>query len=231
MSTPLFCCVVQSAFVITFTSLFVISATPSFCEELPAQSAPVAQEVAELQKQVDDSPQDAKLHLAYAHALRLSGKHEHAAKEYLEATSLEPSLFVAYHELSLSKARPELLDEAIERLNHLKENQPRNLMLRVALSELLEQRGKLYPAAKVLVDLVYDNAVPEQYLPKVKARIHYLLAKNKDAMAVAKAVNDDLENDSTPLPLPESSLRRNAATKTLKDAKVMQNFGNSTLLP
>jgi tetratricopeptide (TPR) repeat protein len=212
-------------------SFFVIAATPSFADEAPALPVPTATEVADLQKQVDDSPQEAKLHLAYAHVLRLSGKHEQAAKEYLEATSLEPSLFVAYHELSLSKARPELLDEAIERLNHLRANQPKNLMLRVALSELLEQRGKLYPAAKVLVDLVYDNAVPEQYMPKVKARIHYLLAKNKDAMAVEKAVNDDLENDSTPLPLPESSLRRNAVTKTIKDAKVMQNFGNSTLLP
>jgi len=231
MSTSLFCRVFRSVVLSAFFSLFTIATTPALAEESPSLPVPSAQEVADLQKQVDESPQDAKLHLAYAHALRLSSKHEQAAKEYLEATSLEPSLFVAYHELSLSKARPELLDEAIDRLNHLRENQPKNLMLRVALSELLEQRGKLYPAAKVLVDLVYDNAVPEQYMPKVKARIHYLLAKNKDAMAVQKAVNDDLENDSTPLPLPESSLRRNAATKTMKDAKVMQNFGNSTLLP
>jgi hypothetical protein len=231
LTTSLFCRAFCLVVVTAFCSLLVFAPTPSLAEETTSLPVPTAQEISDLQKEVDDSPQDAKLHLAYAHALRLSSKHELAAKEYLEATSLDPSLFVAYHELSLSKARPELLDEAIERLNHLRENQPKNLMLRVALSELLEKRGKLYPAAKVLVDLVYDNAVPEQYMPKVKARIHYLLAKNKDAMAVEKAVNDDLENDSTPLPLPESSLRRNAATKTSKDAKAMQNFGNSTLLP
>jgi tetratricopeptide (TPR) repeat protein len=231
ITTSHFCHAFHVGVLTAFCTLIVIATNPSLADETKALPVPTAQEIVDLQKQVDDSPQDAKAHLAYAHALRLAGKHELAAKEYLEATSLEPSLFVAYHELSLSKAGPELLDEAIERLNHLRENQPKNLMLRVALSELLEQRGKLYPAAKVLVDLVYDNAVPEQYLPKVKARIHYLLAKNKDAMAVEKAVNDDLENDSTPLPLPESSLRRNAATKTMKDAKVMQNFGNSTLLP
>ncbi|MFX5295054.1 hypothetical protein ABTD22_20805, partial [Acinetobacter baumannii] len=67
--------------------------------------------------------------------------------------------------------------------------------------------------------------------PKVKARIHYLLAKNKDAMAIEKAEKNDLETDAAPLPLPESSLRRSSATKPMKDAKVMQNFGNSTLLP
>lgn len=200
-------------------------------EEAAAPSVPTAQEVRALKATVDDSPQDANAHLAYAHALRLSGKHDLAATEYLEATSLEPSLFVAYHELSLSQARPEQLDEAIERLNLLKENQPRNLMLRVALSEVLERRGKLYPAAKVLVDLVYAKAVPEKYLPRVEQRIHYLLSKNKDAQAHEKAINDDLENDSAPLPLPESSLRRGAATTKMKDAKVMQNFGNSTLLP
>ena len=231
-TTSAFCRLVSNKIVTLLCCLCAIATSAALADDAPVVlPPPTAQEVADLQKQVEDSPQEAKLHLAYAHALRLSGKHELAAKEYLEATSLEPNLFVAYHELSLTKARPVLVDEAIERLNQLKENQPKNLMLRVALSELLEQRGKLYPAARTLVDLVYDNAVPEQYLPKVKARIHYLLAKNKDAMALEKAEHDDLENDSTPLPLPESSLKRNAATKPPKDAKVMQNFGNSTLLP
>jgi tetratricopeptide (TPR) repeat protein len=183
-----------------------------------------------LKQRVQDAPQDAQAHYVYGHALRLTGRQEQAAVQYLEATSFDPSLFVAYHELSLSKARPEQLDEAIERLNALMGHQPKVLMLRVGLSELLEQRGKLYPAAKVLVDLVYEKAVPEKYLPKVEARIHYLLSKNKDAQTAEKIHSDDAESDA-PLPLPESSLRRSLSATKLKDAKVMQNFGHANLLP
>ena len=200
----------------------------AWAEQAPLR--PSAAEIAALKAQVEQAPQDAQAHYAYGHTLRLAGRHEQAAIEYLEATSLAPNLFVAYHELSLSKARPEQLDEAIERLNALMEHQPRVLMLRVGLSELLEQRGKLYPAAKVLVDLVYANAVPEKYLPKVKARIHYLLSKNKDAQTAEKAHADDVDTDA-PLPLPESSLRRSLSASKLKDAKVMQNFGHANLLP
>jgi tetratricopeptide (TPR) repeat protein len=192
--------------------------------------APSAADVLTLKQRVQESPQDAQAHYAYGHALRLTGRPEQATVQYLEATSFDPSLFVAYHELSLSKARPEQLDEAIERLNALMEHQPKVLMLRVGLSELLEQRGKLYPAAKVLVELVYEKAVPEKYLPKVEARIHYLLSKNKDAQTAEKAHSDEAEGDA-PLPLPESSLRRSLSATKLKDAKVMQNFGHANLLP
>jgi tetratricopeptide (TPR) repeat protein len=199
-------------------------------EQQPA--LPTPQDIIALKRQVEDTPQDAKGHFAYAHALRLTGRNEQAAVEYLEATALDPSLYVAYHELSLSKARPEQLDEAIHRLDLLKTQQPKVLMLRVALSELLEQRGQLYPAAKVLVDLVYDNAVPDKYLPKVKARIHYLLSKNKDAQTAEK-INpiEAPQSEEAPLPLPESSLRRNLAATKPGNAKGAQSFGHASLLP
>jgi tetratricopeptide (TPR) repeat protein len=191
---------------------------------------PSAAAVLVLRQRVQEAPQDAQAHYAYGHALRLTGRQEQATVQYLEATSFDPSLFVAYHELALSKARPEQLDEAIERLNALMAHQPKVLMLRVGLSELLEQRGKLYPAAKVLVDLVYEKAVPEKYLPRVEARIHYLLSKNKDAQTAERAHGDEGEADA-PLPLPESSLRRSLSATKLKDAKVMQNVGHANLLP
>ncbi len=200
-------------------------------EPVAAQAhAPSAVEMINLKQRVLDTPQDAQAHYAYAHGLRLMGRNEQASIEYLEATSLDPSLFIAYHELALSKARPAQLDEAIDRLYALMEHQPRSLMLRVGLSELLEQRGKLYPASKILVDLVYAKAVPEKYLPKVEARIHYLLSKNKEAQTSEKVHSEDGDSDA-PLPLPESSLRRSLSASKLKDAKVMQNFGHANLLP
>ncbi len=235
-------------------SLFLIWAgATSFTTALAADQAaqpqpPSAEALSILKKRVQDEPQDAKANFAYGRALRLSGRNEEAATYYLQATALEPSFYVAYHELSLSKARPGQLDEAIDRLQLLMGQQPHELMLRVALSELLEDRGSLYPAAKVLVDLVYENCVPEKYLPRVKARISYLLSKNKDAQVKDKARADDLESESAqskdkarvgesaestsaPLPLPDSSLRRNLAATKLKDAKDMSNFGHTTLLP
>lgn len=189
------------------------------------------EELALLKQQALDEPQDAKIHYKYAHALRLSGQHQRAATEYLRATELDPAMYVAYHELALSKARPDEIDEALERLNGLKEERPRDLMLRVALSELYEQEGKLYPASKVLVELVFENAVPPNYLPRVKARIHYLLSRNKDAQSGEKAQEAEPETESAPLPLPESTFKHRLSGAQWKDSKAMQSFGNTTLLP
>jgi tetratricopeptide (TPR) repeat protein len=192
---------------------------------------PTAEELARLKQAVEDSPQEAKTHYAYAHALRLLAKNERAVTEYLDATALEPTLYVAYHELALSKARPDQLDQAIERLELLKEHRPKDLLLCVALSELYEQRDNLYFAAKVLSDLLHTNSVPEKYLARVKTRVHYLLTKNKDAQAASQIQHDDLEGESAPLPLPESSLKRNLSAGQMKDARVMQSFGHAPLLP
>lgn len=186
-------------------------------------------ELAAVRAKVDAAPQDAKLRLELARALRGAGKNYEAATECLETSALEPGMYVAYHELALCKPTNEQMDEAIERLQHLRDLRPTELMLRVALSELLELRGDNYASARALVDLVYSNKVPQQYLPKVQARIHYLLSKAKDAQTAQNARTDEGTLDTLPAPLPESSLRRSsiAASKT----KNGQGFGHSTLLP
>jgi predicted Zn-dependent protease len=151
--------------------------------------------------------------------------------EYLDATQLDPAYYVSYHELSLSKARPEQLDEAIERLKQLHMHHPTDVLLCVALSELLEKRDEMYAASKVLSDLLYTNTIPEKYVNKVKARIHFLINKNKDEQTARSVQRDEPEGEGAPLPLPESSLRRSLSAGQLKDAKVMQNFGHAPLLP
>ena len=199
-----------------------------FCGAGASAADPETLDLATLQTKVDEAPQDAKLRLAYARALRAAGKSYQAATECLETTALEPGMFVAYHELALCKPTNEQMDEAIERLNHLRDERPSELMLRVALSELLELRGDNYASARALVDLVYQDKVPRQYLPKVQARIHYLLSKTKDIQAAQGAKIDDGALDTLPAPLPESTLRRNIAASKTKQA---QGFGHSTLLP
>jgi tetratricopeptide (TPR) repeat protein len=181
---------------------------------------------------VQQSPESAKARYALGRALRIAGKNQEAASELLEATSMDPSLYVAYHELSLTKARPQQIDEAIDRLTILKDEKPRDLLLRVALSELLEANGKVYQASRILVDLVYQNAVPEKYVARVNARIHYLLGKAKDTHASEKvAAEDPTEEDSLPPPLPEASLRRNLSASKIKDSKSGQGYGHAPLLP
>lgn len=218
-----------------FAILLFASVQPTQAQGSAAQPArPDATQVNEVQaarERVQASPQDAKARFELGRALRLAGKPEQAASEYLEATSLDPSFYLAYHELSLIKCRPEQIDEAADRLNGLKEQKPKDLMLRVALSELLEQKGQNYAAARVLVDMVYQNAVPEKYLKKVNSRIHFLLSKTKDVQTAQKVQSEDEDMDSVPPPLPETTLHRNLAASKVKDPKSMQGFGHTTLLP
>jgi predicted O-linked N-acetylglucosamine transferase (SPINDLY family) len=200
------------------------------------QTSSSAEAVDAAREVVQQSPENATARYKLGRALRLAGKNQEAASELLEATSVEPSLYVAYHELSLTKARPQQIDEAIDRLTILKDEKPKDLMLRIALSELLEQNGKTYQASRILVDLVYQNAVPEKYAARVAARIHYLLGKAKDTHATEKAATQDsaqdaAEEESLPAPLPETSLRRNLAASKIKDSKTGQGFGHAPLLP
>ena len=204
----------------------LLSLGPAAC----AQDSTAAVDAA--REKVTAAPQDAKARYEYAKALRQAGKQAEAASELLEATAMDPSLYVAYHELSLVKARPEQLDEGIERLNMLKNERPKDLMLRVALSELLEQRGDSYHAAHTLVEIVYQNDVPAKYVARVQSRIHYLLSKAKDAHATEKAAPADEVDEENTLapPLPEASLHRNLSASKLKDAKG-QGFGHAPLIP
>lgn len=182
---------------------------------------------------VKANPEDAKVRFQLAELLRKAGRQREAAQEYLEATALDPTMYVAYHQLSVINADEQQLDEAIERLSKLKEEKPRELMLRVALSELLEKRQKYYRAARVLIDMVYDNAVPDKHRARVNARIHFLLTRAKDTQtADNKATTDaDDELDVVPAPLPESSLRKGLTASKLKESKEMKGMGHVPLLP
>lgn len=212
--------------------LLILSCSPSVSGQQQRQAVDPEAAIDAARQVVQQSPENAKARYELGRALRIAGKNQEAASELLEATSMDPSLYVAYHELSLTKARPQQIDEAIDRLTILKDEKPKDLLLRVALSELLEANGKVYQASRILVDAVYQNAVPEKYVARVNARIHYLLSKAKDVHAAEKVASEDpTEEDSLPPPLPEASLRRNLSASKIKDSKSVQGFGHAPLLP
>ncbi|MBP9089587.1 hypothetical protein KBI23_01065 [bacterium] len=188
-------------------------------------------DIAALKAKVEAEPSDPKVRYAYAEGLRKHGRGKEASHEYLTVTELEPSFYHAYHQLSLVNHDKHVLDEAISRLNFLKEEKPKDMFLRVALSELYEKKGDNYTAGKTLVELVYANAVPEKYVHKINQRIRFLQAKTKDAQAHDKAYGGDEQMESNPPPLPESSLNRDLSISKVKEPKIMQGFGHATLLP
>jgi tetratricopeptide (TPR) repeat protein len=178
------------------------------------------------------NPNDPKKRFEFAESLRLSGDLKKAVIEYLDVTSLEPAYFIAYHEMVRSRPTEDQLDEAIDRLKKLEDKRPKNLMLRVALSEVLEKKGELYAAARTLVDLQYSHSIPEKYEMKINTRIHYLLSKAKDLASSnsAQHAQDTSEDvDATPLPLPDSS--NGTSGNKLKDPKVTEGYGHARLLP
>jgi hypothetical protein len=190
-----------------------------------------AEELAQMKSQVDAEPSDAKLRYNYAEALKKSGRPRDAAREYLGVTELEPTFYHAYHQLSVCTNEKSILDEAISRLNYLKEEKPRDLMLRVGLSELYEKRADYYLASRVLVDIIYLNAVPDKYLPKINNRIRYLQSKVKDNQALDKTAVSEATEEAGPAPLPEANLSRDLSISKVKEPRVMQGFGNAPLLP
>ena len=213
-----------------FSALICVSSAVAFGQTQP-QGAPVtAQQLKNAQQDVQNKPRDAKLRYEYAELLRRSGDLHKGAVQYLEVTSLDPTYYLAYHKLTQCQPNNDQLDEAIERLNKLEELRPKELMMRVALSEVLEKRGELYKAARALVDLQYADVIPPQYVPKVNARIHFLLSKAKDVQTAEKAQQSDDDLDSVPLPIPDGSSKDVSASK-LKDSKVTEGYGHTKLLP
>lgn len=198
---------------------------------VPAPAHAALPDIAALKAKVEAEPSDPKVRYAYAEGLRRLGRGKEASHEYLTVTELEPSYYHAYHQLSLVNHDKHVLDEAISRLNFLKEEKPKDMFLRVALSELYEKKGDNYTAGKTLVELVYANAVPEKYVTKINQRIRYLQAKTKDAQAHDKTYGGDEQMESNPPPLPESTLNRDLSISKVKEPKVMQGFGHATLLP
>ena len=216
------------------SALLLLSGTlfsaPSFGADL-VKTPPTEAEFKIAKDNLAAAPRDFKLHFALAELYKRSGSNKDAVKEYALATELNPAYYVAYHQMAFSNPDSQVVEAAIERLNKLKEEKPRDLLLRVALSELLEQRKEYYHAARTLVDLLYQNAIPEQHIAKVNSRIRLLLGKAKDMQTLEKArgVEDDME--VVPPPLPEASLRRNLHASKIKEPKVMPGVGHAPLLP
>lgn len=220
----------QAVLVAVAVSAALGSAAGSEPVEGQAKPGPSAADIQAAREAVKQRPADGKAHLALADLLKAAGRQREAAHEYLEVTSHEPANYMAYHQLSLLSADPSQIDEAVSRLNKLKEERPHELLLSVALSELLEKKGNYYQAARCLVDLVYQNAVPAKYHTRVNQRIHYLLAKSKDAQG-DKTVAAEEDSDVLPPPLPPSAQKRDIAASKLKESRVMRGVGNAPLLP
>lgn len=182
-------------------------------------------------EQVRSHPQDAKARFQLAELLRKAGRTREAAQEYLDVTNLDPSMYVAFHELATCSDDQQLLEEATGRLEKAKDDHPKDLMLRVALSELLEKRQNYLLAARTLIDLQYDNGVPEKYRNRVNARIHYLLGKSKEAQIAEKqAAPSDDELDVVPSPLPDTGLRKGLGASKIKESREMKGMGHVPLL-
>jgi len=195
----------------------------------------LAEQLKVAEQAVQSAPRDAKKRFELAEILRKSGDNHKASIQYLETSVLDPSYYLAYHQLLICKPSNDQLDEAIERLTKLEEQIPKELMLRVALSEVLERRGETYKAARALVDLQFSEYIPPKYTPQINARVRYLLGKAKDqqttekAQQVGQTPTEDL--DSVPLPIPETTAAKDLSEAKLKDSKVTEGYGHNKLLP
>lgn len=196
-----------------------------------SKNSPVAADTALSANKTD--PEQAKAFFERAEALRKAGQDVKAAEYYLKAGEADPSYYLAFHQLSVVKASPEQVDEGISRLTELRKKRPRELMLHVALSELLEKKGEYKNAAHTLVGLVYLDAVPPEFHTKVEARIHYLLVKARDKRAKEKTVKNlsDEELDIVPPPLPESPLKKELSPSGSKESRMIKGVGNARLVP
>ncbi len=201
-----------------------------FIQKTAAQIA--AEELATLRQKVRQTPNEANAHAQLADALRKRGRLREAAQEYVQATLLAPEMYAAYHQIAAIGDDPQQLDDAIARLTKAKQEKPKELMMRVALSELLEKRKNYYQAARVLIEITYENAVPPKYFQRVNARIHFLLAKSKEAQLHAKdAVSSDEDLDVVPAPLPETGLRKGLTASKINESKELKGMGHVPLLP
>jgi len=186
-------------------------------------------EVEAARKLSESNPSDAKLLFQYAEALRKAGQKSKAASEYLHVTELDASYFIAYHHLAKCSTNNQLLSEGVRRLKHLMEQKPDDLMLRVALSELLEAKGDFYEATRPLVKLVYSNKVPAKYVNKLQSRIRFLQANARAKHVATKAQETSEKMEKAPIPLPDESLRRGLEEARLESNTISDGFGHSRL--
>lgn len=168
----------------------------------------------------ENNPSSPDFSFKFAEALRLNGESVKANHQYLHTTEIEPSFYLAYHQLFLYCNDQRILDDATNRLRFLKQDKPNELMLRVALSELLEKKREFYEASRELIDLVFANLVPEKYKEKVNTRIRYLQAKTTTAQSHREANAGDAHNTESisrpPLPVNEDILKRGVSLSKVK---------------
>jgi tetratricopeptide (TPR) repeat protein len=229
VAAVLLCCIQQTVSAQTAHP----AAAPATNTAATSNAIPTQQQLMAARALIKENPRDSKAHFELAELLRKSHRDREAAREYLETTRLDPTNYLAFHQLSIVDPQPAEIRQAVDQLTQLQQEKPKELMLRVALSELLEKEGNYYQAARVLVDLVYQNAVPERYRKKVDVRIHFLLAKSKDVHTREQEKNfvSEEELDSTPAPLPEASLHRDLTASKIHEPKSMRSVGHTPLLP
>jgi len=208
--------------------LVALSAPAAFAQGATTAHAHMTPE--EARRLADNDPANPKLKFQYAEALRHAGKTSEALKEYVQVTEMDPTNYVAYHQIALASPDAKTLSESIKRLTHLMSDKPKELMLRVALSELLETDGEYFQASKVLVDLVFENAVPPKFTAKVNSRIRFLQSKARGEHANRKVADTHHKTDNAPpLPLPEENLSRGLSASRLEKGHEVDGFGHSLL--
>jgi predicted Zn-dependent protease len=207
-----------------------LGAGPTFAVEALTEAP--QQTVEQARDASDSNPASAPLKYKYAEALKRAGRNDDAIREYLATTEIDPSYYHAYHQITQCSPDAKSLAEAVKRLTHLMADKPKELMLRVALSELLECQGQYFHASKVLVELVYENAVPPKFVTKVNNRIRVLQSKSRGEHAnrrVAQDVHSKTDSGDPPLPLPEENLSRGLSASRLEKGQDVDSYGHSAL--
>lgn len=233
---------IKSVLAVSFALISLGAGSACFADRLPPKVIPqtpaeLKAELKQIQSEIALKPHDAQLQFKLAECYRKMAMPTQASQHYAKAGNLDPTMYVAFHQLALHSTDNVQLDEAIEKLTKLSNEKPKELLLRVALSELLEKRGNYYQAARTLIDLSYANAVPEKYRTKVASRIHNMLAlaKSQKGQVVetptANLPNTDEELDLVPAPLPTPSTKRSIAQARLKDSKEVRGMGHTPLIP
>ncbi|MBZ0187087.1 MAG: hypothetical protein K8F91_12640 [Candidatus Obscuribacterales bacterium] len=198
----------------SFCCLFLVSAlaatTGAGWAEAGVRSdaLPTAQQLDAGRKFSDENPADAKAKFEYAELLRQAGKTADASNAYLQVSEIDAAFYVAYHQLSLICQDQSILAEAVKRLEYLLQTKPKELLLRVSLSELLEKQGDYYRASRTLIDLVFADAVPPKYAKLVNDRIRFLQAKAREVQVLRKASEIKLGHGDVDLPLPDETLKK-----------------------
>ncbi len=183
--------------------------------------------------QIRQHPDDPQLLFRAGELLHSLGRNAEAARVFSSATKSSPDMYIAYHQISVLTSDPDVLDDAIQRSTARLKEKPDELMLRVALSELLERKGNYQLAARTLIDITYANKVPEKYKARVSGRIHHLLAlaKNSQQADVAETGGPEEQLDVVPSPLPAQPSKRSLASAKIKDSKEVKGVGKVPLLP